>query len=153
MTPKTAERKIICVGWDADATMYEGFITSRCAERNTQDPKPYVADIIKYGWATPADIVEWRRDYNDGKEIETVGDVARLLTDLFYKMERISKAQIIEGKQFVLRGMTMREICGFNVKEYLYMQNKPFKNIGWRNIAMMAQYMSAFGQMLTTLLK
>jgi len=103
-------RKILCVGWDADRVIYPGLSTSICAEKSTLDPEPYVNEFILRKWFTEDDVNRWCEEYNEGKGIASVGDVARMLTDFMYKMGIISKQQTIEGKQAILRGLTMKDI-------------------------------------------
>ncbi|MEM7815545.1 MAG: hypothetical protein QXN71_00310 [Candidatus Aenigmatarchaeota archaeon] len=106
---------IAVVNWDVDNVWYKGISTTYCAEKSTLDPKPFIYDFIKKGWFTEEDIRKWDAKYNDNKGIKTVGSLSKCLTDFFYKMKKnekpvITRDQIIEGKQSLLRGMTIKDI-------------------------------------------
>jgi hypothetical protein len=107
--------KIYVIGWDADLVMYPGLSTSICAEKSPLDPQIYLDDFFKKNWFTKDDVGKWAQTYNEGKSIQTVGDLARCLTDFLYKMKKgevsvITKEQTIEGKQAILKGLTMKQI-------------------------------------------
>ncbi|RLJ04536.1 MAG: hypothetical protein DRP18_04585 [Candidatus Aenigmatarchaeota archaeon] len=55
------------------------------------------------------------KEYNHGKSIQRISDVANMLTDFLYKMRRdgksiITKQQTIEGKQYLLKGLRIEDI-------------------------------------------
>jgi len=107
--------KVIC--WDADKTMYNNFITSISAEKSTLAPGPYIEDFIKNrGWFGYGDIERWKKEFNSGNEVKSIGDLAKMLTDFLYKMTGvdgksvITKKQTIEGKQAILKGLTIGDI-------------------------------------------
>lgn len=107
--------RIYAVGWDADRVLYRGLITSICAEQSVLDPGRYFDGFVDKGWFTHDDAKRWADEYNEGREIEAVGDLARMLTDFLYSMRKgddsvITKKQTIEGKQLILGGLTMRDI-------------------------------------------
>jgi hypothetical protein len=103
------------VGWDADQVLYAGLITSMCAEYSTLDPEPFVSKYIEEGLFTQDDVDTWINEYNDGKPIERIADVANMATDFFYTMRRegqriLEKEDTKRVKQGLLRGLTMQDI-------------------------------------------
>ena len=91
-------KSIGVMDWDVDNVWYKGISTSHCADRSPADPKPYLDGFFGKNWFSYDDVKNWQ-----------------CLTDFLYKMKKgdnsvISKEQTIEGKQSLLKGMTMKQI-------------------------------------------
>ena len=114
-------KKIRAIGWDVDNVWYKGISTSHAADSSRLDPDPYVSSFLNYGWFSRQDIQRWAdAEGKDPKEpIRTVADVAQMLTDFYYKIKKegseeslITREQIVQGKQALLKGMSLGEIKG-----------------------------------------
>jgi hypothetical protein len=108
------------INWDADRVMYNGLSTSICAEQSPLPVTLYLKDFIENKkWFTYDDVVSWGQE--KGKDsitpIRSVGDLAECLTDFLYSMKKpgkdesvITKAQTKEGKQALLKGLSIVQI-------------------------------------------
>ena len=77
---------------------------------------PFLEEFIQSGLFSREDVKDWIRKYNQGKPIRRISDVADMLADFLYRMTRkgkpiITKQQTIEAKQYLLKGLTMRDIA------------------------------------------
>ncbi|HLD49107.1 MAG TPA: hypothetical protein VJB11_01985 [archaeon] len=103
------------INWDVDNVWYKGISTSHCAEKSMADPRSYLDGFVEKKWFSYDDVKNWQDSYNGGKEIITIKELAQCLTDFLYKMKKddssiITKEQTIEGKQSLLKGMTIKEV-------------------------------------------
>jgi hypothetical protein len=113
---------IVIVGWDADRVMYNDLITSICAKGSRLDSASYLKDFVEEKkWFTYDDVHRWENQ--TGKKVETVGYLADMLTDFLYKMKKVdgsasvtTKQQTIEGKQAILKCLTIGDIQKLSVK-------------------------------------
>jgi len=112
-------RRIKAIGWDVDNVWYGGTSSSYCANSSKSDPSPHIERFVGEGLFTHDDIDDWGRYSGKGEDpIESVGDLARCLTDFFYVLKRpegnpvLTKKQVIKGKQSLLRGLTMTDVRG-----------------------------------------
>jgi hypothetical protein len=108
---------IYVVNFDLDGVCYKGISTSHVADRSTSDATGHLSTLLSKGWFTSDDVQRWSNEYNGGKPVLIVPDLARCLTDFLYKMKRpetdqsvITKEQTIEGKQMILGGITLGEV-------------------------------------------
>jgi hypothetical protein len=103
------------VDWDVDNVWYKGISTTHCAEKSPLNPEPFIDSFIEKGWFTREDVEKWSAEYNSGNPIVSIGNLAMCLTDFLYKIRKgesslITKEQTIEGKQSLLRGLTIKDI-------------------------------------------
>jgi hypothetical protein len=111
--------KIRAVCWDVDKVWYPGISTSYLAEKSDLDPGPLLEGFLSQGWFGPADVDSWAITRRGGAKdpIKSAKDLADLLTDFHYEMRRqdsdrpiIAMKQLREGKQAILRGLTMKQV-------------------------------------------
>jgi hypothetical protein len=111
--------KISAVCWDVDKVWYRGISTSYLAEKSDLEPRPLLEGFLSQGWFSPTDVDRWAITRRGGAEdpIKSAKDLADLLTDFHYQMKRqasdrpiITMKQLREGKQAILRGLTMKQI-------------------------------------------
>ena len=111
--------KISAVCWDVDKVWYQGIATSYLAEKSNLAPGPLLESFLSQGWFSPADVDSWAATYRRGAKdpIRSAKDLADLLTDFHYKMTEhgsdrpiIMMKQLRQGKQAILRGLTMKQI-------------------------------------------
>jgi hypothetical protein len=111
--------RISAVCWDVDKVWYQGISTSYLAEKSDLDPGPLLEDFLSQGWFGLADIDRWAVTRRGGAKepIKSASDLAELLTDFHYEMSRqdsdrpvITMKQLREGKQAIVRGLTMKQI-------------------------------------------
>ena len=111
--------KISAVCWDVDKVWYPGISTSYLAEKSNLDPGPLLEGFLSQGLFSLTDIDRWAITRRGGAEdpIKSATDLSELLTDLHYEMRRqdsddpiIPMKQCREGKQAIVRGLTMKQI-------------------------------------------
>jgi len=111
--------RIQVVDWDVDKVWYKDISTSYCANTSPLDPKSYLQQFLSEGWFTDEDVRRWAeyRGRDATTPIQTPGDLAECLTDFLYRIKKpdgsgsvITKEQTIQGKQALLRGLTMKNI-------------------------------------------
>ena len=122
------------IDWDVDNVWYKGISTTHSAEKSPLNPQPFVEGFIEKGWFTEDDVQRWKGEYNGGKDIASIGDLAKCLTDFLYKMKKgessvITKEQTIEGKQSLLRGLTIKEIK--QIAESIKYSDGLEETVGW----------------------
>lgn len=107
------------VAWDIDRVWYPDISTTYAARGNKHDYRPYLTRVVEeLKSASYEQIKLWETATR--REIASVGDIADMLTDLFYGLKRddevlvpkgtITKDQIIAGKQSLLKDMTIGDI-------------------------------------------
>lgn len=111
--------KISAVCWDVDKVWYQGVSTSYLANKSNLDPGPLLESFLSQGWFSPADVDRWAITYRRGAKdpIKSAKDLADLLTDFHYEMTELGSdrpiiimKQLRQGKQAILRGLTMKQI-------------------------------------------
>lgn len=129
--------EIWVVGWDHDKVAIPEFTTSILARRNPLPVDPYLQDFIENKkWFTYHDVERWWNEYGKKKSavkcqpdalgveamhyeqstITSVGDLADMLTDFLYKMQKpdgkpvLTKEQTIEAKNHILKGLTVKQV-------------------------------------------
>lgn len=111
--------EIKVIGWDHDYVAVQTTGTNisikGITEKRYIDPAPFIRYFIDDGWATEDEFHRWEQEYNDGKKIDNLNELAVCLTDFLYKMKRgdshiFTKDQIVASKQVLLKGTTIKEI-------------------------------------------
>ncbi len=110
---------ISAVCWDVDKVWYPGYSTSYLSERSDSDPGSLLQSFLSQEWFSLADVDRWAMERRGGAKepIKRARDLADLLTDFHYEMTRqgsdrpiITMNQLREGKQAIIRGLTMAQI-------------------------------------------
>jgi len=106
------------VVWDIDKVWYPDISTTYCARGSTADHKPYLKDFVENkGWFTYDHVHQWEEA--TGRPINSIGALADMLTDFLYKMkstvyagvsDQDAKTRTIEGKQALLKGLTIGDV-------------------------------------------
>ena len=125
--------EIMIVGWDHDKVVIPDLTTSVLARYNPNKPQPYLQEFVEQRKLfTYEDVKKWWNEFGKHKygresasgagpldhpeSLTTVGDVADMLTDFLYKMQKpdgtpiITKEQTIEAKNYLLRGLTAKQV-------------------------------------------
>jgi len=108
--------------WDLDGVMIPGRGTTHLANGYNRDPKEFEKRFLdecgKNGPLRNIDknalyrgFREWEIQYNNGKPISTIGELATSLTDLRHKLHVFpSSEQTIYTKNAILSGLTLKRI-------------------------------------------
>jgi hypothetical protein len=116
MSSKPLERPRLVV-WDVDRVWYHDISTTYAARGSKADYRPYLEDFVNRGWFTNHHVALWENKM--GRRLDSVGALADMLTDFLYKMkgevyeglsDQERKNRTIEGKQSLLRGLTIGEV-------------------------------------------
>ena len=83
--------KIYLVGWDADKTMYRGYITTMAAKYSTCDQNPIIEQAIQDGLFTREDMEAWVEKFNKGRLVESVYDASLMATAFMNSRSSINK--------------------------------------------------------------
>ena len=114
--------RIYVVGWDHDKVAIPDLTTSVLARASPLQADPYLKEFVEERkWFTYSDVDNWEQRTSRKVRGQKVGALADMLTDFLYKDRKadgnsvITKQQTIEGKQYLLRGLSVnqvREIIG-----------------------------------------
>jgi len=108
------------VVWDIDRVWYSDISTTYCARGNKADYRPYLRHFVEENnWFTYENVKQWEK--LTGRQVNSIGALADMLTDFLYKKELQStvyanvsdqdaKNRTIEGKQALLKGLTIGEV-------------------------------------------
>lgn len=103
------------VNSDVDRVWHADISTTYAAMGHPGDYKPYLSGFLLDGLFNQDDVRNWVDNYNNGNELNSIGDLALMLTAFYNKMKKddkpiLSKDQTIKSKQSLLAGLTCKDV-------------------------------------------